>query len=144
MQFQHYHMMKRIRKTLEDKARELATERSIAWDPSIPATLRREIALTREHLERLNLLREDQLRHLLHLECQTVSESLQMRQRTPWYLTIDDHPRQDQLKRQLFEIDKERRKLTERWQDKKQTLEDRLLALINEHEQLNFSGFEAE
>lgn len=130
-------MRRRFGKTLEDKANELAAEISYPqWDTSIPAILRREIALTVEQLEQLKFLRQDQHRRLLRLECDINTEIMQHRQGIPWY-TPAYFSDEQKLKQRLFELEKEQRNLTVRLHDKKQTLEDRLLGLINKHEQLD-------
>ena len=130
-------MRRKFRKTLEDKANELAAERSVInWDTTLPAILRREIALTLDQLEHLKFLRKDQFRQLLRLECFVDTKIMQLRQGIPWY-TIGHFPEEQKFYKQLFDIDKERRQLTLRLHDKKQTLEDRLLSLINKHEQLD-------
>lgn len=130
-------MRRRFGKTLEDKANELATETGVPqWDTSIPAMLRREIALTVEQLDQLKFLRQDQHRRLLRLECDINTEIMQHRQGIPWYTTAYFSDEQ-KLKQRLFELEKEQRNLTVRLHDKKQTLEDRLLGLINKHEQLD-------
>lgn len=129
-------MRRRFGKTLEDKANELAAETVLTpWDTSIPAMLRREIALTVEQLEQIKFLTQDQHRRLLRLECDINTEILQNQQGIPWYVR-PHFPEEQKLKQRLFELDKERRNLSVRLHDKKQTLEDRLLSLINKHEQL--------
>ena len=71
-------MRRRFGKTLEDKANELAAEiGSPQWDTSIPAILRREIALTVEQLDQLKFLRQDQQRRLLRLKCNINTEIMQ-------------------------------------------------------------------
>ena len=132
-------MRRRFGKTLEDKANELAAERGIRqWDTSIPAILRREITLTVEQLEQLKFLQRDQLRRLLQLECNINTEIMQYRQGIgiPWYMPVNI-PDEQKLKQRLFDIEKEQRNLVIRHHDKKQPLEDRLLNLINKHEQLD-------
>ncbi len=130
-------MKRSFGKTLEDKANELAAERDITqWETSIPAILRREIALTVDQIERLKFLRKDQFQQLLRLECYVGTELMRLRGRIPWY-TQDSLSEEAKFKKQMLDIDKERRHLTLRLDDKKQTLEDRLLSLINKHEQLD-------
>lgn len=130
-------MRPRFGKTLEDKANELAAERGITlWDTSIPAILRREIALTVEQMEQLKFLQQEQFRRLLQLECNINTEIMQHRQGIPWY-TQAHFPEEQKLKQRLFEIEKERRNMAVRLHEKKHTLEDRLLSLINKHEQLD-------
>ena len=124
-------------KFLEIKAHQL--EKGLdrdSWDVSIPSMIKREIALTAEQINRLQKLHEDQLSTLLQAECYINTELVQMEQRTPRYSPYRC-PERDKLQQRLFNIEKERRNLTLRLQDKKQSLEDRLLSLINKHEQLD-------
>jgi hypothetical protein len=130
-------MRRRFGKTLEDKANQLASERGVLqWETSIPAILRREIALTVEQLGQLRFLRQDQYRQLLRMECDINTEIMQHRQVIPRHAP-PHFPEEQKLKQRLFDIEKEQRNLTIRHHDKKQTLEDRLLNLINKHEQLD-------
>jgi len=129
--------MARFGKTLEDKACQLAGDvKSRYWDTSIPATLRREIALTVDQINRQRELHEKQLRRLLRIECYVGTDLMQLQLRIPQY-TPHHFPEEEKLKKRLFEIDKERRNLTLRLEDKHQSLQDRLLNLLNKHEQLD-------
>jgi hypothetical protein len=129
--------MAKFGKTLEDKANQLAEEvNSRHWDTSIPATIRREIALTVDQLNRQRELHDKQLRRLLRIECYVDTDLMQLQQRIPRY-TQHHFPEKEKLKQRLLEIEKERRKLTLRLDDKHQSLQDRLLNLLNKHEQLD-------
>lgn len=124
-------------KTLEDKACQLAEEvKSRHWDTSIPATIRREIALAVDQINRQRELHEQQLRRLLRIECYVDTDLLQLQQRIPRYMPYH-FPEKEKLKKRLFEIEKERRNLTLRLEDRHQSLEDRLLNLLNKREQLD-------
>ena len=130
-------MRRSFGKTLEDKADELALERNIStWDSSIPSMLRREISLTVDQIKRLRDRHDEQFRRLLRLECYVDTDLLQMRQRQPRYLPYH-FPEKEKLKQRLFDIEKDRRNLSLRLEEKTQGLEDRLLSLINKHEQLD-------
>lgn len=130
-------MRHRFRKTLEDKAKELAAERGLAWpDRSIPSMLRREIALTVDQLEQIKFLTKDQMRQLLRQECDINTEIKQSRQGIPWY-TSPHFSDEQTLRQRLFDIEKERRKLSTQYHEKRDTLEDRLLDLVNKHEQID-------
>jgi hypothetical protein len=59
-----------------------------------------------------------------------------MKQHIPWY-TSKEQPNDHQLKQRLFDIEKERRNLSLKLEDKIRTLEDKLLGLINKHDQLD-------
>ncbi len=130
-------MRRRFGKSLEDRANELAAESSAyKWDTNIASILRREIVLTAEQLEQIKFLTKDQMRRLLRQECDinTAIKSYQLS--IPWY-TSSHFPEEQELRKRLFDIEKERRKLTTQYHDKRRTLEDRLLSLINKHEQLD-------
>ena len=130
-------MRHRFRKTLEDKAKELAAERGLAWpDRSIPSMLRREIALTVEQLEQIKFFTKDQMRRLLRQECDINTEIKQSRQGIPWY-TLPRFADEQPFRQRLFDIEKERRKLSTQYHEKRKTLEDRLLDLVNKHEQID-------
>jgi hypothetical protein len=134
---QQMKMRRRFRNTLEEKANELAAERGMMqWNTSIPSMLRREIALTVDQLEQIKFLTKDQMRHLLRQECDINTSMKQFRQGIPWY-TASRFPEEQKLKQRLFDIEKERRKLDIQYHDKRTTLEDRLLSLINKHEQID-------
>lgn len=130
-------MRRRFGKSLEDRANELAAESSVyKWDTSIPSMIRREIALTAEQLDQIKFLTKEQMLRLLRQECDINTVIKNYQQSIPWY-TSSHFPEEQELRQRLFEIEKERRKLTTQYHDKRRTLEDRLLSLINKHEQLD-------
>ena len=123
-------------KDLEDRARRLAGgEKGGEWDRSIPAMLQREISLTLDQIKRLRERHEDQSRRLLKIECYIDTELMQMNQRIPRYAPYH-FPEKEKLRQRLFDIEKERRNLALRLQEKTQSLEDRLLSLLNKHQHL--------
>ena len=129
--------MARITKFLATKAHQL--EKGLnrdSWDVSIPSMIKREIALTAEQINSFQKLHKDQMSKLFQAKCDTNTELIQMEQRTPKYSPYR-FPERDKLQQRLFNIEKERRNLTLRLHDKKQSLEDRLLSHINKHEQLD-------
>jgi len=129
-------MRRSFRKTLEDKADELAAEQNLPqWDTSLPAMLRREIALTLEQINQLKFLKQDQHLRLLRLECEINTQIKRYRQQMPWYAS-PHFPQEQELRQQLLDIGKEKRNLTVRLHDKKHTLEDRLLELVDKHEHI--------
>jgi hypothetical protein len=87
-------------------------------------------------MRRQDQLHERQLLELLRAECAVDTDLLQLQQRIPRY-TPYHFPEEEKLKKRRFEIDKERRGLNQRRQDKVQSLEDRLLTLIHTHEQID-------
>ncbi len=129
--------MAKITKFLEEKAHQLkkGLDRD-RWDVSIPSMIKREIALTVEQVNRLQKLHEDQLSKLLQAECYTNTELIQMEDRTPRYSTCR-FPEREKLQRRLLSIGAERRKLATRLEEKIQSLENRLLSKINNHEQIS-------
>ena len=129
--------MAKFSKILEERARQLAEDSDDRqWDTSIPAAIRRQIALTVEHRRRQRELHERQLRRLLRIECYVDTDLMQLEQRIPRY-TPSHFPEKEKFKKRLFEIEKERRNLTLRLEEKNQSLEDRLLNLLDKHEQLD-------
>ena len=129
--------MVRFAKALKKKASQLIDDSNDRqWDTSIPAAIRRQIALTVEHRCRQRELHERQLRRLLRIECYVDTDLAQLEQRIPRY-TPHHFPEKEKLKKRLIEIDKERRNLNSKTQEKNQSLEGRLLNLLNKHDQLN-------
>ena len=130
-------MRRSFGKSLEDKANELASEKNLpVWDSSIPSMLRREISLTVDQIKRLRDRHDEQFHRLLRLECYVDTDIMQMEARQPRYVHFN-FPEREKLKKRLFDIEKDRRNLSLRLEEKTQGLEDRLLSLINKHEQLD-------
>lgn len=129
--------MTKFKKTLEEKADQLAAyPLKSQWENSIPGMIRREIALTVDQIKRLRERHDEQFHRLLRVECYVDTELIQMEQRQPRYAPYH-FPEKDKLTQRLFDIEKERRNLSLRLEEKTQSLEDRLLSLINKHEQLD-------
>jgi len=129
--------MAKFTKTLEAKANQLAAyPHKKQWDDGVPSMLRREIALTVEQIQRLRDRHEEQFRSLLRLECEVDTSLMEMKARQPQYAPYH-FPEKEKLKQRLFDIEKERRNLSIRLEDKTQSLEERLLSLINKHQQLD-------
>jgi hypothetical protein len=130
-------MTKKFAKTLEEKANQLAAyPQKQQWDDSIPSMVRREIALTVEQIQRLRDRHDEQFHRLLRVECYVDTELMQMEQRQPQYASYH-FPEKEKLKQRLFDIEKERRNLSLKLEEKTQNLETRLLDLINKHQQLD-------
>ncbi len=127
--------MAKISTFLEEKANQLKRNLD-KKDVSIPSIIKREIALTAEQIDRLQALHKDQLDEILQAECYVNTELMQMEQRTPRYSPYR-FPEREKLQRRLLQIGAERRRLAARLEDKLQPLEDRLLSLINKHEQVS-------
>jgi len=129
--------MAKFTKSLEEKANQLAAyPRKNKWDDSIPSMLRREITLTVEQIQRLRDRHDEQFRRLLRVECYVDTELMQMEQRGARDVPFS-FPQEDKLKQRLFDIEKERRNLSLRLEEKTQGLETKLLELINKHQQLD-------
>ena len=129
--------MARFTKSLEEQAEHLTSvPKREQWDKSIPSIVRREIALTIDQIKRLKERHEEQFRRLLKLECYVGTDLMQLEQRIPRYVPYH-FPEKEKFKQRLFEIEKERRNLSLKLEEKTQGLEDRLLSLINKHEQLD-------
>ena len=129
--------MAKFSKKLQEKARQLAAgSNDTYWDTSIPATIRREIALVVDQINRQKESHEEQLRQLLRMECAVGTELLALEQRIPRYAT-NHIPEKDTFKLRLFDIEKDRAKLKQKYQEKLHALEDRLLNLIHKHQQLD-------
>jgi hypothetical protein len=128
--------MSKFTKSLEEKAKFLASvPKREQWDKSIPSIVRREIALTVDQIKRLKEKHEEQFLRLLRIECYVDTDLMQLEERIPRYAPYH-FPEKEKFKRRLFEIEKERRNLSLKLEEKTQGLEDKLLSLINRHEQL--------
>jgi len=129
--------MTKFAKTLEEKAMQLADcPRKKQWDKSIPGMIRREIVLTIDQIKRLRERHDEQFRRLLRIECYVDTDLMQLEQRQPRYVPYH-FPEKEKLKQRLFDIEKERRNLSLQLEEKTQGLEEKLLSLINKHEQLD-------
>lgn len=123
--------MAKFSKSLEEKAEELASvPRREQWDKSIPSIVRREIALTVDQIKRLKERHEEQFLRLLRIECYVDTDLMRLEQRIPRYAPYH-FPEKEKFKQRLFEIEKERRNLSLKLEEKTQGLEDKLLALVN-------------
>lgn len=128
--------MTKFSKSLEQRVNDIAAcPEKDKWDDTIEAMLRRQIALTSEQLKRLKQRHDEQFGKLLRLECRIETDLLQFRhlpRELPFNL-----PQEDKLKQRLFDIEKERRSLSLKLEEKTQSLETKLLELLNQHRQLD-------
>jgi hypothetical protein len=132
--------MEKFKKTLEEKAEDIATyPKKAIWENSVPGMIRREIALTVDQIKRLRERHDEQFRRLLRVECYVDTELIQMEARQPRYAPYH-FPEKEKLKQRLFDIEKERRNLSLRLEEKTQGLETKLLELISRHEQLGIES----
>jgi len=130
--------MSKFIKSLEEKAEFLASipKREI-WDKSITSIVRREIALTVDQIKRLKEQHKEQFRRLLRIECYVDTDLMQIEQRVPRYARYH-FPEKEKCKQRLFEIEKERRILELKLEEKVHGLEEKLLNLVSNWENLNF------
>jgi len=129
--------MSKFKKTLEEKANDIASyPKKELWDTAIPSMVRREIALTVDQIKRIKQRHDEQFHRLLRVECYVDTELMQMEARQPKYVPYH-FPEKQKLRQRLFDIEKERRNLSLRLEEKTHGLETRLLELINRHDQLD-------
>ena len=123
--------MSKFRKKFEEKANDIAdSPQKELWENTIPAMIRREIALTVDKIKRLREQHDNQFRRLLKIECYIDTDLMQLEQRQPRYIPYH-FPEKEKLKQRLFDIEKERRNLSMKLEEKTQGLEEKLLNLIN-------------
>lgn len=128
--------MSKFKKKFEEKVKDIAdSPQKHLWENTIPAMIRREIAFTVDQIKRLRKQHDEQFRRLLRIECYIDTDLMQLEQRQPRYIPYH-FPEKEKLKQQLFDIEKERRNLSLKLEEKTQGLEEKLLNLINRHEQL--------
>lgn len=123
--------MSKFTKSLEEKAEFLASvPKREQWDKSIPSIVRREIALTVDQIKRLKEKHEERFLRLLRIECYVDTDLMRLEERIPRYAPYH-FPEKEKFKKRLFEIEKERRNLSIKLEEKTQGLEDKLLSLVN-------------
>jgi len=129
--------MSEFTKSLEEKAEFLASApKKEQWDKSIPSIVRREIALTVNQIKRLKEKHEEQFLRLLRIECYVDTDLMQLEDRIPRYAPYH-FPEKEKFKQRLFEVEKERRNLSLKLEEKARGLEDKLLSLVNRCELLD-------
>ena len=118
---------------LENRAQEIVA-RKAEPDTSPLSALEREIRLTLDQIERHRKLHANLRRSILRQECQLGTEIIQREPRPPVY--VDDRlPERDRLRDRLRKLDRERRSLAVEEESGLQAFHDRLLTLVNRHEQ---------
>ena len=131
------HSEQHIRAAIIEQARRIAsTYRAADSTDPITSSIEREIALVLGHIDRAGTLQEDLEHRLLQSECYIGSELLQMEVRTPRY-SPTRFPEREKLQRRLLNIEQERRRLLVQRERPLQELHDRLLSLLNKHQQLS-------
>ncbi len=130
---------------LEQAARALVD--GMAAEPcsgSITTSLKQEIALVLEQMDRLSDLKKRQSRSLCRTECYVDTELMLMEARTPRY-SSRRFPERDKLQKRLFDIEAERRKHSILDEDRLQELHRKLLSLMQKYGHLTLrskSGLE--
>ena len=134
--------MKKFTESLEKKARQLkAGLEKDNWDLSLPSMLKREIALTVEQIDQSRKLRKEMLDSLQKNECEINTELIQMEDRTPKY-SSQKFPEREKFMRSLLGLEVEQRRLNAQAREKIHSLENRLLGLMNKHEQIQTLDYE--
>jgi len=134
--------MAKFTETLEKKARQLKTGlKQDSWDLSLPSIIKREIALTVDQIDQTRKLRDDQLNSLQKSECDINTELIQMEDRTPRYSPYK-YPEREKFLRSLQGIEAERRRTKAHTEERLRSLENRLLSLMNKHEQIQTLDYE--
>jgi hypothetical protein len=108
--------------------------RTGTYDP-ILSGLRREIALIQEQLEQTRTVNECIRRHRLRDECEISTELMQMEQRTPRYSPYR-FPEREKIQRRSHALRREERQQLMSYILRMDQLHDRLLQLLNRHDQL--------
>ena len=128
--------MAKFTQALEEKARQLkAGLKQDKWDLSLPSIIKREIALTVDQLDQTRKLRDDQLNSLQKNECEIDTEIMRLEARTPKY-SPQQFPEREKFLRSLQGIEAERRRTKAFTEERLRSLENRLLSLMNKHEQI--------
>ena len=125
--------MPKTSESLEEKARRLAREIGKDTDETpVSATVKRQIALTLEHIERVRDLHAKLRDSILYMQCYTETELIRMEDRTPKY-SPNRFPEREKIQKRLFALDQERRKLASAEEEKLQVMQQRLLSLMDRH-----------
>jgi hypothetical protein len=126
-----------IRKSVRKRAEALSTRReATAWNRKIPSMIARETVLALEHLRQTKAFHEKQAKQLLQTECDIGTELIQLEARTPRY-SLYRFPEREKLNRRLQRLGEEKRRLESIHQEQVQTLETKLLSLLEKHSQLD-------
>ena len=122
--------------SLEQKAENIIKNFDLQdWDNSIPAVLKREIALTLAQIKQLRKFHKEQILRLGDTECEIGTEIIQTEDRTPKY-SPTKYPERERFQRQLLGIKSERVRQDVFYQDRLQNLYRILLELIHKYEQI--------
>ncbi len=125
-----------LSEALEARARRVAAHaREDRESSPVVRGLVQEIALILDQIDGWRGTRERLDHSLLRAECYTDTELMQMEARTPKYSPYR-FPEREKLQRRLFEIEKERRRFILSNEEKMQDVHQRLLSLLEKHDQL--------
>ena len=94
-----------------------------------------QIAFVQEQIQQSRSLDEALRHHLLQDECAINTELIQMEQRTPRYSPYR-YPEREKLQRRMQSLRHEERQLVVQHHQRLSQLHDRLLELLNRHDQL--------
>ena len=123
--------------SMEVTARELVSKTSGRETGfSLTKMLEREISLILDQIDSLRKLRKDHLKSLCRVECYIGTEIKNRNQQMPNYSPYLI-PGRDELQNRLIQIEAERRNHSWFYEGRMHWLQDRLLSLIQKHEQLS-------
>ena len=127
---------KTLSTALEDIARVITRDWDrVSLDRSVESILKREIALTLEHIENLRNFNHANLGRLLLIETYIDTEILQMEKSAQRY-SWENLPEKEKLQRSLFELERERRNTWIKYGEKLESHHNRLLSLLHKHVQV--------
>ena len=120
---------------LQNRAKRLVRSSAMRnWDSAPSDIVRREVALTLDHIKRVTTLDDELEYKKLKIESYIGTQFIRMKyNRLPNYEQI-----KYQLHRQLQELELERWKHTVRKEEQLQGLREKLMSLMNKHGQLDF------
>ena len=122
---------------LEERERSIIKRGEHAKRESSSATgIERELALTLDHIDRARELHDKLRLSLLRVECYVDTELTHMEQRTPKYSPYR-FPEREKFQRRLFQIEHERRRLALIEEEQLQTLQSRLLSVMQERDTIH-------
>ena len=122
--------------SLEERARNVVpTASRPARDFSATWLIAEQVALTLDQLDQLRRRGRELGNALLEAECDVETELMQMEQRTPRYSPYR-YPEREKLQRRLARLAEEGRRLVIAQAEKLDSLQERLLSLLQKHRQL--------
>jgi len=113
------------------------TAKNENWDFAPESMLKRNIALTADHISRLRALHKDLMLNLLRHECYVDTSIMHHDFRHKYDYSIHRFKHRMKLQDKLGRIEQERKRLKVDLEDRLQPLHDRLLSLLDKHAMLN-------